>query len=138
MDPSVQSSAPYGQSAGLYAPQPQSFATQQPTYGAQYNQPFSQTVSNPVPLHSSGQSSVLNPQPINTFAPGLPPIEVAQQAIPQNIQRNPTPPPGWNDPPALKSARAVSFYRLHWPTQHIFLTNDDSNLKFICVNISFF
>lgn len=115
MDPSVQSSASYGQSAGLYAPQPQtfntqpqSFTTQQPTYGSSFNQPFNQPVSNSIPL-ASGQSSILSPQPINTFAPGLPPIEVAQQAIPQNIQRNPTPPPGWNDPPALKSSRPVSF-----------------------------
>lgn len=42
---------------------------------------------------------------------GVPPIEVAQQALGHQIQRNPTPPPGWNDPPPLtKSVRQVSFY----------------------------
>lgn len=60
-----------------------------------------------MPTHA-GQSSILNPQQASTFAPGLPPIEVAQPAIQQNMQRNPTPPPGWNDPPVLKSARPVS------------------------------
>lgn len=97
----------------MYAPPSQTFGSQQPSYGAQYSQPFSQPfnqpLSNPVPIASVGQSSILNPQPINTFAPGLPPIEVAQPALQQNIQRNPTPPPGWNDPPALtKSNRPVS------------------------------
>lgn len=91
----------------MYAPLPQTFGSQQPTYGAPYNQPFSQPMSNSVPTHT-GQSSILNPQPVNTFAPGIPPIEVAQSALQQQIQRNPTPPPGWNDPPAIKSARAVS------------------------------
>ncbi|XP_055317143.1 protein transport protein Sec31A isoform X2 [Sitodiplosis mosellana] len=105
LDPSVQSSSSYGQAPGLYASQNQTFGSQQPSYGSQFNQPFNQPVSNPVPIASIGQSSILNPQPINTFAPGLPPIEVAQPAIQQNIQRNPTPPPGWNDPPALKSTR---------------------------------
>lgn len=112
LDPSVQSSSSYGQSAGLYAPQSQSFGSQQPAYGAQFsqtfNQSFSQPVSNPVPIQSGGQSAILNSQQVNAFNPGLPPIEVAQQAMSQNIQRNPTPPPGWNDPPVLKSARAVS------------------------------
>lgn len=112
LDPSVQSSSSYGQAPGIYAPPNQTFGTQ-PSYGTQFNQPFSQPFNQPVsnavpPIASVGQSSILNPQPINTFAPGLPPIEVAQSAIQQNIQRNPTPPPGWNDPPALKSTRPVS------------------------------
>lgn len=101
----------------MYAPAAPSqiFGSQQPSYGSQFNQPFSQPFNQPVsnqpmPTASVGQSSIMNPQPMNTqFAPpGLPPIEVAQAAIPQNIQRNPTPPPGWNDPPALKSTRLVS------------------------------
>lgn len=58
-----------------------------------------------------------NPSPFmgaqqNAFLPGVNPIEaLPPQAAPpviQNVQRNPTPPPGWNDPPALKSSRAVS------------------------------
>lgn len=96
----------------MYAPQQphQTFGSQQPAYGAPYNQQFNQPVSNPMPIQNVGQSSILNPQPMTAFAPpGLPPIEVAQQAIPQNVQRNPTPPPGWNDPPVLKSSRPVSF-----------------------------
>lgn len=94
----------------MYAPPNQTFGNQQPSYGSQFNQPFSQPFNQPVsnPVPNVGQSSILNPQPINTFAPGLPPIEVAQPAIQHNIQRNPTPPPGWNDPPALKSNRQVS------------------------------
>lgn len=108
LDPSVQSSSSYGQSANMFAPQPQTFSSQQPSYGVPYNQPFSQPVSNPMPVVSPGQSSILNPQSMNTFSPGMPPIEVAQSALQQSIQRNPTPPPGWNDPPALKSSRPVS------------------------------
>lgn len=112
LDPSVQSSSSYGQSANMYAPapqtfgtQPQSYGTQPQSYGAPYSQPsYNQFVSNPVSTMAGGQPSILNPQPV----PGLPPIEVAQPAIQQNIQRNPTPPPGWNDPPALKSSRPVS------------------------------
>lgn len=101
--------APASQTFG--AQQPQTFGTQQPqTYGTPYSQPtYNQFVSNPVSTLAGGQPSILNPQPASTFAPGLPPIEVAQPAIQQNIQRNPTPPPGWNDPPALrKSSRPVS------------------------------
>lgn len=127
LDPSVQSSSSYGQSASMYAPatqtfgtqphsygsqpqtygtQPQTYGSQPSTYGTSYSQPqYNQLVSNSV---SGGQPSILNPQPASSFAPGLPPIEVAQPAIQQNIQRNPTPPPGWNDPPALrKSSRPV-------------------------------
>lgn len=112
VDPSVQSSSSYGQTANMFAPLPQqqTFTSQPTSYGASYNQPFNQPVSNTMP--NIGQSSILNPQPVNTFAapPGLPPIEVAQQAFPQNVQRNPTPPPGWNDPPVLKSSRPVSVF----------------------------
>ncbi|XP_034650172.1 LOW QUALITY PROTEIN: protein transport protein Sec31A [Drosophila subobscura] len=62
---------------------------------------------------SSGQG--YNPTPFagaqqNSYLPGVNPIETmppaAQPPIIQNVQRNPTPPPGWNDPPALKSSRA--------------------------------
>lgn len=79
------------------------------TFNQFNNQPFTQNASNPMPIgNPMGQSSVLNPTQLGTFSPGLPPIEVGQQAIQQQpILRNPTPPPGWNDPPALKS-RVVS------------------------------
>lgn len=122
LDPSVQSSSAYGQS---YAPaaqtfgQPQTFGAQsQHSFGAQtstYGAPYSQSISNPVSTFAGGQSSILNPPQASTFAPGLPPIEVAQPAIQQQMQRNPTPPPGWNDPPVLKSSRPVS--------KHEFISN---------------
>lgn len=96
----------FGSQQPTYGAQQSTYGAQQPTYGAQYNQPFNQSVSNSMP--SMNQSSFMNAQPISTLAPGLPPIEMAQPAIQQTIQRNPTPPPGWNDPPALKSNRAVS------------------------------
>lgn len=121
LDPSVKSSAAFGQSY-VPPPQMQTFGSQQNTYGnplqpvnnhsQQFNQFNNQQFNaNPIPVASpSVPPSILNPPPISTFAAGtLPPIEVAQQAVPQQqIQRNPTPPPGWNDPPALKS-RAVGF-----------------------------
>lgn len=120
LDPSVQSSSSYGQSSNMYAPPSQTFGIQpnqtfgaqsnqtfgvqqQPTYGAPFNQPLSNQ-----PIGNMNQSSILNPPSVSTFAPGLPPIELAQQAIQQPIQKNPTPPPGWNDPPVLKSTRPVS------------------------------
>ncbi|XP_068145426.1 protein transport protein Sec31A [Drosophila tropicalis] len=61
---------------------------------------------NPTPFAGSG------PQPGN-YLPGVAPIDTMPSVAPaagapppmQNIQRNPTPPPGWNDPPALKSSR---------------------------------
>lgn len=150
LDPSVQSSAAFGQSyvpppqpqsfgaqPQTFGTQPQSFGGQQQTFGAQpqtfgtqpnaygnplpppnnHQQPFNQfnnqpfnpapIPSNPIPIATpSGPSSIMNPiQQIGAF---VPPIEVAQAAMPQQqMQRNPTPPPGWNDPPVLKS-RAVS------------------------------
>lgn len=117
LDPSVQSNSSYGQAPNMYTAPCQTFGQQQPTYGTSsfsqpFNPSFNQPVSNQMPIASMGQSSIMNPQPINSFAPGLPPIEVAQPAMQQNIQRNPTPPPGWNDPPALKSHRAVR--RIHF------------------------
>lgn len=113
LDPSVQSSSSYGQSS-YGPPQPQTFGAQPSAYGnvvpnnsQQYNQfntqPFNQAPSIPM-----AQPSILNPPAANTFATGLPPIETAQPAMQYDIQRNPTPPPGWNDPPVLKSSRPVS------------------------------
>lgn len=101
----------FGTQPQTFGTQPQPYGAQPSTYGTTYSQPtYNQLVSNPVSTSlAGGQPSILNPQPASTFAPGLPPIEVAQPAIQQNIQRNPTPPPGWNDPPALrKSSRPVS------------------------------
>lgn len=128
LDPSVQSGSAYGQSANMYTPSPastfnnQAYGTTVPannynqftpqpfaSAGTQFNQtpfqPYSQTSA---PL--TGPPSILSPSlQNNNLLSGVPPIELAQQAMPQHIQRNPTPPPGWNDPPPLtKSARPVS------------------------------
>lgn len=126
LDPSVQSGPTYGQSANMYAaplsnPQfnnqsygapaannynqfaPQPFASAGSQFNQQAFQPYNPNVAN------TGASSIMNP-PQNNVMSGVPPIEVAQSAMLQQIQRNPTPPPGWNDPPPLtKSARVVSF-----------------------------
>lgn len=125
LDPSVQSGSAYGQTSNLYTPQapnntsfnPQSFGTQ--NFNQYVPQPFNQpaptqpqasslnpfTTFNNAPTATAAQPSILNPPPLNNFVPGVPPIEVAQPAL---QQRNPTPPCGWNDPPALKSTRKVS------------------------------
>ncbi|XP_052843381.1 protein transport protein Sec31A isoform X2 [Drosophila gunungcola] len=62
--------------------------------------------------------------PQNQFLPGVNPIEtMPPQAVPpviQNVQRNPTPPPGWNDPPALKSSRAPKSKPVVEPSAAIF------------------
>ncbi|KAH8233407.1 hypothetical protein KR026_007815 [Drosophila bipectinata] len=73
---------------------------------------YNSNAFNPNPL---APAQPYNPSPFmggqqNSFLPGVNPIEtLPPQAAPpviQNVQRNPTPPPGWNDPPALKSSRA--------------------------------
>lgn len=150
LDPSVQSSG----SVGGYGHQPgvnsfasntpfsgaQHYGNAAPTYGQQFNtSPFANPSSNsfnsqpnhmpstfnPTPL---GQPSILNPPALNSFVPGVPPIELAQQALPpQNTQRNPTPPPGWNDPPAIKSARPVSHFA------HSLLPN---TMRYCCTSVT--
>lgn len=134
VDPSVQSS---GSSGYGYQPPINTFGSNtqfnsQPygnastTYGQQFNTaPFSSPANNsfnsqpnalnqmPSTFNSTpfAQPSILNPPALNSFVSGVPPIELAQQAMPQqNTQRNPTPPPGWNDPPAVKSNRPVSHF----------------------------
>lgn len=105
LDPSVQSGPTYGQSS-MYAPQ---------TNTNNFNNfgPAPVTNFNPAPVPSFNTAPI-NPPQANQFMPfvpapvtnnymsGVPPIEVGQQAMPQ---KNPTPPPGWNDPPPLKTNR---------------------------------
>uniref|UniRef100_A0A6P4F7X3 Protein transport protein Sec31A n=1 Tax=Drosophila rhopaloa TaxID=1041015 RepID=A0A6P4F7X3_DRORH len=66
--------------------------------------------TNPIASAQPYNPSPFMAAPQNQFLPGVNPIEtMPPQAVPpviQNVQRNPTPPPGWNDPPALKSSRA--------------------------------
>lgn len=114
LDPSVQSTPGYGQTNSYSNPMPpasfygsQSYGQPQPAAVPSYNQfnnaPFAGNAFN-----NQAGSSIYNPPPLSALSPSLPPIELAQPAISQQpIQRNPTPPPGWNDPPALKSARPV-------------------------------
>ncbi|XP_034105544.1 protein transport protein Sec31A isoform X1 [Drosophila albomicans] len=88
--------APFG---GSLAPLPQAAPVPQTYNTNAFNtnpissaQPF-----NPTPFMGAPQ---------NNYLPGIAPIETAAPPpLVQNVQRNPTPPPGWNDPPALKSSR---------------------------------
>lgn len=128
LDPSVQSGPSYGQTASMYAPPAPATFNNQPFGGAApinnysqfqpqpfasagtFNQtPFQQPYNNQPVGMPAGPPSILSPAAANNLIPGVPPIELAQQALPQQVQRNPTPPPGWNDPPPLtKSARQVN------------------------------
>ncbi|XP_075169398.1 COPII coat complex component secretory 31 isoform X2 [Haematobia irritans] len=102
LDPSVAPSGPMGY-GNTYQPPP-----------APMQAP---SAFNTTPFNSAPQAAPSIMQPSfsttpfsnNAFMPGVGPIETVATVQPpppmQNIQRNPTPPPGWNDPPALKSSR---------------------------------
>lgn len=99
----VPSAVPFG-GGGVPGPAPQPASV--PTYNSNaFN-------TNPIAAAQPYNPSPLMPAQQNQFVPGVNPIEtMPPPAVPpviQNVQRNPTPPPGWNDPPALKSSRAVS------------------------------
>lgn len=84
-----------------------------------YNAPISNQPpsfnSHPTPVQS--QFVPFTPAPLanssSAYLAGVPPLELAQQAMPHSqslppppsmpVQRNATPPSGWNDPPPLKS-----------------------------------
>lgn len=95
LDPSVQSGPTYGQSNMYTPPMNSNFNN----YG---QQPISNFNTAPINPPQTNQFMPFVPAPTNNFMSGVPPIELAQQALPQ---RNPTPPPGWNDPPPLKTNR---------------------------------
>lgn len=111
LDPSVAPAGPMGGYGNTYNPAP----VPQPSVPNTFNT----TPFNPNPIAASA-SSVMQPTfnhtaySNNSYMPGIPPIETAQAVVPpppmQSIQRNPTPPPGWNDPPALRSTRQVRFF----------------------------
>ncbi|EDX06247.1 GD10608 [Drosophila simulans] len=97
----VPSAVPFG-GGGVPGPAPQPASV--PTYNSNaFN-------TNPIAAAQPYNPSPFMPAQQNQFVPGVNPIETMQPpAAPpviQNVQRNPTPPPGWNDPPALKSSRA--------------------------------
>uniref|UniRef100_A0A1I8PBV5 Protein transport protein Sec31A n=1 Tax=Stomoxys calcitrans TaxID=35570 RepID=A0A1I8PBV5_STOCA len=107
LDPSVAPSGPMGGYGNTYqAP---------PVAPMQAPSSFNTTPFNAAPAPSIMQPSFSStPFGNNAFMPGVGPIETATAAVPpppmQNIQRNPTPPPGWNDPPALKSSRPNPYF----------------------------
>ncbi|XP_039226629.1 protein transport protein Sec31A isoform X1 [Drosophila yakuba] len=96
----VPSAVPFG-SGGVSGPVPQPVSV--PTYNSkEFN-------TNPIAAAQPYNPSSFMPGQQNQYLPGVNPIEAmpppAAPPIIQNVQRNPTPPPGWNDPPALKSSR---------------------------------
>lgn len=122
LDPSVASNNVYSQSVAP-APISSPYGQNMPPYGqpiAQQPAPmqFNPTNFNTNPLHvptsAPYQTPIMGqPQqpfvptvPMNNYLPGVPPIETSLAPPPQQFNRNPTPPPGWNDPPALMSTRA--------------------------------
>lgn len=120
LDPSVQSGPNYGQTANMYAPPQPTAQFNNQSYGSSpsnsYNQfapqPFASAAAlnpfQPYNQPSTGLNPLILSPSSGALLPGVPPIELAQQAMPQQIQRNPTPPPGWNDPPPLTKARQVN------------------------------
>ncbi|XP_055534131.1 protein transport protein Sec31A isoform X2 [Wyeomyia smithii] len=128
LDPSVTTGPNYGQPAANPYPNPfQSAAT--PQFNQFNNQPINQqpqpTLYNPVPAaQPTNNFKPFTPAPLvqpSPYLAGVPPLDVSQQnysnqpaaAVPpppfSNMQKNPTPPPGWNDPPALKSAPRAQY-----------------------------
>uniref|UniRef100_A0A336KN30 Protein transport protein Sec31A n=1 Tax=Culicoides sonorensis TaxID=179676 RepID=A0A336KN30_CULSO len=104
LDPSVQSGSNYGQPGMYGASQPVPAYTQGPIPPAPTN--FN---TNPIQTQQysnvGSQYSNFNTNPM-TMMPGsgIPPVEMGQPAL-MNQQRNPTPPPGWNDPPPLSRTK---------------------------------
>jgi len=112
LDPSV--AAPTSSYGMPYNPVPAPVPSAVPFSGGGVPGPAPQPAS--VPTYNSNafntnpiaSAQSYNPSPFmgtqqNQFLPGVNPIEtLPPQAAPpviQNVQRNPTPPPGWNDPP---------------------------------------
>ncbi|XP_019891500.2 protein transport protein Sec31A isoform X3 [Musca domestica] len=109
LDPSVAPAGPMGGYGNTYqAPPPVLQPTAAPIQApSTFNTtPFNAAAPAPQIMQPSFNST---PFSNNAYMPGAGPMDTATAAIPpppmQNIQRNPTPPPGWNDPPALKSSR---------------------------------
>ncbi|XP_058828807.1 protein transport protein Sec31A isoform X2 [Topomyia yanbarensis] len=120
LDPSVSTGSSYGQAPPYHPNAPQSAST------SQFNQFNTQPVNQPSiynPVQSTNNYKPFSPAPLvqsnaSPYVPVVPPLDVTSQ--PPNIsypgpppmssqpfskmQRNPTPPPGWNDPPALMTA----------------------------------
>lgn len=133
-DPSVQPGPTgYGTTSNMYTPQtpfannntnayptqpqPGGFAPLVPAAPAQFNNNQMQAANNFVPFTPGQQQG-------GDYLAGVPPIEMATPALAP--QRNRTPPPGWNDPPALKTnARKPVSTILLFVCQPLNLGNDD-------------
>lgn len=105
LDPSVQSGSPYGHNTGMYGgAQSVPSYTQGPMPPAPSN--FNTNPIQTQPMMDGSQYSSFNTAPMQQM-PGqlMPPVEMGQPAL-INHQKNPTPPPGWNDPPPLASRMA--------------------------------
>ncbi|ALC40647.1 sec31 [Drosophila busckii] len=115
LDPSVAPTSAYGMPYNpVPAPAAMPFGgsaapVSQPTNMAQ---PYNPNAFNTNPIAATQQYNPTSYMgaPQNNYMPGVAPIETMPPAaapapLMQNIQRNPTPPPGWNDPPTLKSSR---------------------------------
>lgn len=112
LDPSVQSPSSYGQTGNMYSsynsPAQQTFTPSVPLMPTQPTQSPGMFSPNPinsspmVPSMQPAQSNFNSPQPYDyqynagggNPASNLPPPPTMSQ-----MQKNPTPPPGWNDPP---------------------------------------
>ncbi|XP_055625156.1 protein transport protein Sec31A isoform X2 [Toxorhynchites rutilus septentrionalis] len=138
LDPSVTSGPSYGQTpANLYNQNNIQSATNY-QFNQFPNQPINQqpqpSLLNPAqPPQQMGNFKPFTPAPlvqpgVPSYLPGVPPLDVSQPPMMNagypgaqqtaatapppplsNIQKNPTPPPGWNDPPALKGAPRAQF-----------------------------
>ncbi|EDS34831.1 vesicle associated protein [Culex quinquefasciatus] len=131
LDPSVTSGSNYGgYPANVFQPPVQQ---QPPPVVNQFNQFNTQPIAQQPTMFNPGQPQQpasnnnfkpFTPAPLvqagSPYLPGVSPLDVSQPQQQQqhmqpnfqpppppmgNIQKNPTPPPGWNDPPALNSSK---------------------------------
>lgn len=121
LDPSVASAGPMGGYGGGYQPQVAAPAPAAiPTFNAgQFNASLVPTPAQPSLMQPAAPYNMGGGAPApyglsgsNNYAGGLTSDISNQQPQPpppptQSLPRSRTPPPGWNDPPALKSTRAV-------------------------------
>lgn len=100
LDPSVQSNAGYGQVPPTipYDPVSTSYNTN-PMQASFNSQPIS---SMPIQQVPSSYDSLYRYQSSNSVPMNTNGSLAHSSSIPQNVQKNPTPPPGWNDPPESK------------------------------------
>ncbi|XP_038108125.1 protein transport protein Sec31A isoform X2 [Culex quinquefasciatus] len=136
LDPSVTSGSNYGgYPANVFQPPVQQ---QPPPVVNQFNQFNTQPIAQQPTMFNPGQPQQpasnnnfkpFTPAPLvqagSPYLPGVSPLDVSQPQQQQqqhmqpnfqpppppmgNIQKNPTPPPGWNDPPALNSSKRTQF-----------------------------